>query len=232
MMIYDSVSEIDIHEVTKTYHGRKVLDNITVTVDQGEVVGLIGPNGCGKTTVLRIAAGLVQPTAGKVTVAGRFLSDAPGAVPPGLGVLFDPPGLLPYLSGLDNLKMLASLRRVIDVAAVRDWMRRVGLNPGDRKPVRAYSQGMVQRLGLAQALMEAPRVVLLDEPTNALDPEGVELVARLIRRQQERGAAVLLASHYLEEVVRVCTRVLKLVDGHAVPAAAHDFDRHPAPVDK
>lgn len=222
---------IDLVAVTKVYQGREILHNLTLTVDPGEVVGLIGPNGCGKTTVLRIVAGLAQPTAGQVTVAGRVLSDEPGAVAPGLGVLFDPPGLLPHLSGLENLLMLASLRRVVDPAGVRDWMRRVGLNPDDHKRVGTYSQGMVQRLGLAQALMEAPTVILLDEPTNALDPNGVDLVARLIRDQQERGAAVLLASHYLEEVARVCTRVCKLVDGHAVPAVADDFRRQPAPTD-
>jgi len=222
---------IDLLAVTKVFQGRKVLDNITLNVGPGEVVGLIGPNGCGKTTVLRIASGLAQPTAGKVTVAGRVLSDEPGAVAPGLGVLFDPPGLLPHLSGLDNLRMLASLRRVVDTAGVRDWMRRVGLNPDDRKRVGAYSQGMVQRLGLAQALMEAPTVILLDEPTNALDPDGVDLVARLIRDQQDRGAAIILASHYLEEVARVCTRVFKLLDGHVVPAADEDFRRQPSPAD-
>ena len=103
-----------------------------------------------------------------------------GGVPPSLGVLFDPPGLLPHLTGFANLRLLASLRRRVDADGVRTWIRRVGLDPGDRKHVGACSQGMLQRLALAQALMEAPAVLLLDEPTNALDPAAVDLVAALI----------------------------------------------------
>lgn len=211
--------------VSKRYQGREVVSDIHITVNPGEVVGLIGPNGCGKTTVLRMVAGLVQPSKGTITVGGVALSELPGGVPAGLGVLFDPPGLLPHLSGLANLSMLAALRQVISASEVRRWMQRVGLDPGDRKRVGAYSQGMIQRLGIAQAMMEGPRVLLLDEPTNALDPSGVALVAHLIQEQQERGAAILVASHYLEEVSRVSTRVLKIAEGRLMPAADQDLAR-------
>lgn len=216
---------IDLKSASKRYRGRAVVDSVDLSVRAGQVVGLIGANGSGKTTVLRMIAGLVRPSAGDVVVAGCHVSAEAGGIAPGLGVLFDPPGLLPNLTGLQNLRMLASLRRTIGEDEVRSWMVRVGLDPASRQRVGAYSQGMVQRLGLAQALMESPQVLLLDEPTNALDPESVDLVADLIREQQERGAAVLIASHHLEEVERLCEPVWKIADGRLRPAESADLSR-------
>lgn len=217
---------IALRGVTKQYRERQILNDIDLTVHSGQVVGLIGPNGCGKTTVLRIVAGLVRASKGEVWVGGYSLHENPGGIPPGIGVLFDPPGLLPHLTGLQNLRMLASLRHIIDEAEVQQWMTRVGLDPTNRTRVGAYSQGMLQRLGIAQALMEAPHILILDEPTNALDPDSVALVATLIREQQACGAAILVASHHLEEVARVCTDVFKMAQGRLIPAADSDLQRY------
>lgn len=219
--------KIILHDVMKQYRGRMVLDGVNLEVSPGEVVGLIGPNGCGKTTLLRIVAGLVQASQGHVWINGRDLREEPDRVAPDLGVLFDPPGFLPQFTGYQNLSMLARIRRVIDSQGVRQWMQRVRLDPADPQKVGTYSQGMVQRLGLAQALMENPQVLLLDEPTNALDPKSVDLVAELIRDQQNQGAAILVASHHLEEVARVCSRVFKVDDGHLTPATDSDLTRQP-----
>jgi len=217
---------VRLQDVAKRYRSRDVLAGVDLEVSSGEVVGLIGPNGSGKTTVLKIAAGLVQPSRGQVWAMGRPLHEQPGSVAPSLGVLFDPPGLLPHLTALSNLRMLASLRNVIKDPDIRKWIQRVGLDPEDRKRVGAYSQGMVQKLGIAQALMESPRILILDEPTNALDPESVNLVAELILEQRARGVAILVASHHLEEVSRVCDRVFKVVEGRLLSAEEGDLARH------
>jgi len=193
--------------ITKVIGRRLILDHVSLRIHQGEIFGLCGPNGAGKTTLLKIIGGLTHPTSGRVILSGAV--DDRGGGGPGLPLAIVPenPQFVAELSGPANLRLLARIRKQVSNAAIRDTMRRVGLDPDDRRRVGAYSLGMRQRLGLAQALMESPRVMLLDEPTNGLDPLGRRDMERLLAAEAERGTAILMASHLLPVVERVAHRV-------------------------
>lgn len=203
---------IKVEKVHKEIGGQKILDNITFEVPQGRIYGLIGRNGSGKTMLLRILCGLVRPTAGSVQVLREDIAQT-GEMPKQIGAIIESPGFLPQYSGLKNLKLLASIRREIDDKQIADTMRLVGLDPENKKTVRTYSLGMRQRLGIAQAIMERPRLLLLDEPTNGLDTEGVADLHRLLLQQREEGVAIVLASHNMEEISMLCDRVYRMERG-------------------
>jgi ABC-2 type transport system ATP-binding protein len=188
---------------------------VDLTLRPGEVVGFIGPNGAGKTTLIKLLAGLARATEGEVEVLGEDLKKK-ARTPGGVGLVSESQGFIPSLSGKKNLKLLAGIRLVATEADIEETLRVVGLEPGDRRPVRSYSLGMRQRLGLAQALMEKPRLLLLDEPTNGLDPQGIIELRGLIRNLSEGGVAVFMASHLLTEVEQVCDRVLLVRQGVVV----------------
>jgi len=199
----------------KSYGGRRALSNVDLTLRPGEVVGFIGPNGAGKTTLIKLLSGLARATEGVVEVLGQNLREK-ALTPEGVGLVSESQGFIPYLSGKKNLKLLAGIRLVATEADIEETLRIVGLDPSDRRPVRAYSLGMRQRLGLAQALMEKPKLLLLDEPTNGLDPQGIIELRGLIRNLSEGGVAVFMASHLLTEVEQVCDRVLLVRQGVVV----------------
>jgi ABC-type multidrug transport system ATPase subunit len=199
--------------VGKQYGKRWALRGLDLTLSQGEIVGFIGPNGAGKTTLMRIMAGLSASTEGEVTVLGQRLDGRGLRTPAGIGVMLEQMGFLAHLSGRKNLEMLAGLRRLADADRITETLRLVGLDPADRRPVRAYSLGMRQRLSLAQALMEKPRLLLLDEPTNGLDPTGIVHLRELLVQLSAEGTTLFLASHLLTEVERICHRVLLVRGG-------------------
>jgi len=190
--------------LTKAYGRRTAVDAVSLTVRRGEVYGFLGPNGAGKTTTLRMLMGLVRPTGG----SARVLDGSPGD--PGVlrrvGALIEGPGFYPYLSGRDNLRVLARYNRLSD-RDVEEALDQVELRDraGDR--FRSYSLGMKQRLGVAAALLGDPDLLILDEPTNGLDPAGMADMRALLRRVVERGQTVLLSSHLLGEVQQICDRV-------------------------
>jgi ABC-type multidrug transport system ATPase subunit len=196
---------IETHELTKRYGDRVVaVDRLALRVRRGEVYGFLGPNGAGKTTTLRMLLGLVRPTSGDASVLG-----APPGSPPGLariGAMVEGPGLYPYLSGRDNLRVLAG-HAGVPRGRVEAVLGEVGLR--DRAGDRAgtYSMGMRQRLGVAAALLKDPELLVLDEPTNGLDPAGMAEMRAFVAGLAQRGVTVLLSSHLMGEVEQVCDRV-------------------------
>ncbi|MFC0447266.1 ABC transporter ATP-binding protein [Rhodococcus jostii] len=191
-------------EVTKRYGEHTAVDAVSLTVRVGEVYGFLGPNGAGKTTTLRMLAGLVRPTSGTATLFGRSPGDS--AVAARTGVLIEGPGFFPYLSGRDNLRVLSRYRRLPD-DAVESALHRVGLRDRGHDRFRTYSLGMKQRLGVAAALLGEPDLLILDEPTNGLDPAGMAEMRELIVELADSGHSVMLSSHMLSEVQEICDRV-------------------------
>lgn len=203
---------IEARGVVKVLGGRRVLDDVSLTAECGQVIGLIGPNGAGKSTLIRILSGLARATDGEVRRLGAP-PDRNERDPAILGLLPEAPGFVEHMSGRRNLRLLASIRGRVGPEEVDEAIRECGLDPADRRPVRKYSLGMRQRLGLAQALMEQPDALILDEPTNGLDVLGITELRRIVRRRAENGVAVLLASHLLTEVELACDRVLMIKEG-------------------
>lgn len=190
--------------LTKRYGTHAAVDGVSMSVAAGEIYGFLGPNGAGKTTTLRMLVGLIRPSDGTATVAGHAPGDP--AVVRRIGVLIEGPGFYPYLSGRDNLRVLAKYRG-IGAAEVEEALDRVGLaNRADDK-FRTYSLGMKQRLGVGAALLGRPDLLILDEPTNGLDPQGMAEMRELITTLAADGHTVLLSSHMLSEVQEICDRV-------------------------
>lgn len=201
--------KVEISHISKTLRGAKVLDDVSLTLEGGNIYGLMGENGSGKTMLMRTVCGLVRPDRGTVTFDGQDRKTAK----PVLGVMIENTALYPDLTGMENLGLFASILRLADKNAQAEAMERVGLDPKDRRTYRKYSLGMKQRLLLAQAVMEKPQVLLLDEPTNAIDAEGVALTHEIMRQEADRGAVVLLASHISADIHDLCCKVYRMDRG-------------------
>ena len=193
----------------------EILKNINLEFEDGKIYGLVGRNGSGKTMLMKCITGLVRSTRGKVTVDGKVIGKDID-FPDSLGVIIEVPGFIPGYSGYRNLKLLAGLRGRIGKEGVKEAISLVGLDPESRLPVRKYSLGMRQRLGLAQALMEQPKILVLDEPMNGLDRSGVESIRELLLSLKNEGRLIILASHSREDIDILCDVIYEMDAGAIV----------------
>ncbi len=198
--------EIFVENVTKAFGGQEVLRTVCVKFEMGKIYGIVGRNGSGKTVLLKCICGLLYPSTGTVTVGGKVVGKDVD-YPENVGFIIETPGFLPRYSGLKNLKYLASVRGKVKEDEIRKYMELVGLNPDDKKHVGNYSLGMRQRLGIAQALMENPDILILDEPMNALDNNGVEEMRTILLKMKEQGKLIIIASHIRDDIDILCDEV-------------------------
>ncbi len=211
----ESMAAVELRGIGKRFRTHTALRDVTLTLERGSVTGLVGPNGAGKTTLLGVLAGLLAPSEGAGIILGERAS-AGKAASVFVGLMPEHPAFIEHLSALANLRALAAIRATAGERTLRDALERVGLDASDRRPVKAYSQGMRQRLSLAQAIMERPRLLLLDEPANGLDPHGVVMLRDVVHEAAERGCAVVLSSHLLAEVETVANRVFLIAGGRVL----------------
>ncbi len=203
---------VEVKNISKSFGQEKVLDCVNLSVEQGQIVGIVGKNGSGKTMLFKCICGFVAPTLGEVVVQNKVIGkDVDFA--PDMGVMIETPGFLPYYSGFQNLKMLASLRNKINDQQIKDTMKMCGLDPNNKKSVHKYSLGMRQRLGFAQAIMEDPDFLVLDEPMNGLDNDGILEARALLSELSKRGKTILLTSHNHEDIEALCDSVYEMDKG-------------------
>lgn len=208
---------VRLENLSKSFRGRPALAGLSLEIQRGEIFGLLGHNGAGKSTTFGLMLGQVHPDEGEAFIAGRSVQRARREALRRVGAIFETPAFYEYMSGWHNLRFFVSLTGPCPDERLREVVRLVGLEKRIGDPVRAYSHGMRQRLALAQALLPDPEFILLDEPTEGLDPEGIHEMREMIRRlRDERGLTVMLSSHLLAEVERLCDRVAILHQGRMV----------------
>ena len=197
---------LELTDISKKIGADEVLSGITLSMERGKVYGLQGKNGCGKSMLMRVICGLLLPTVGEVKIDGKILGKE-FSFPPSVGVFIEKPGFLDSYSGFQNLMMLASIKGQISGAEVKDVIKRVGLQDVMYKKYRKYSLGMKQKLGIAAAIMEKPELIILDEPSNALDEKSEEILWQIVGEEKERGALILISCHTTETLEKVSDEI-------------------------
>lgn len=202
---------IVVEHVYKSFGKEKVLKDVSLIISPGKIYGIVGNNGSGKTVLMKCICGFMRPDKGKIYVDGKRIGkDAD--FPDSIGVIIETPGFIPHETGYKNLKILAGLKGIVDKEQIRETIKKVGLNPDMKKPVSKYSLGMRQRLGIAQAIMENPTTLILDEPFNGLDKNGVTEMRLLLKELKKQGKAILLASHNARDIEELCDEVHDMED--------------------
>ena len=201
---------VEIKNYCKSIKSRPILNNVSYNFEYGKIYGIYGHNGSGKTMLLRAIAGLLVPDSGSVVIDGKVLHKDM-SFPPSIGIVIENMNLLPQYNAFDNLKILGKIKKTATDEDVKTALERVGLK-SDLK-VKKFSLGMKQRLNIAQAVFEKQKIILLDEPTNALDNDGVQLIYKLLKEEKERGALVVITTHHKEDLEEVCDVVLKMTEG-------------------
>ena len=206
---------LQLNSINKVFAGEFLLEDITFSVDEKDRIGLVGLNGCGKTTLMRCICGFTRPSTGKVTVFEKVIGkDVDFA--PSTGIILESSGFLPHYSAKANLSLLADISGKANKHRIDEVIRLVGLDPQSKKPVGKYSLGMCQRLGIAQAIMEDPKVLILDEPFNGLDKEGVADIHALLQALKLQHKIILIASHHATDISQACDTVYEFRQGKVI----------------
>lgn len=215
---------LEVKGISKYFGKTCVLNNINLEMETGHIYGLWGRNGSGKTMLMRIISGLVFPSDGAVIIGGEQLGKDI-SFPRSIGALIENPGFIPGYSGFKNLKILASIQNKISDEDIREVMLHIGLDPDDRKKAKKYSLGMKQKLGIAAALMEKPDLILLDEPTNALDENSTKVLKEILLEHKRRGALLIVACHIREELEYLSDEIICLNEGHVIKRYVPDKNK-------
>jgi len=201
--------------ITLIIKKKTILKNISMSFDNGKIYGLIGNNGCGKTMLMKVICGLISPTEGKVVLDGKVIGKDVDHLPDA-GVIIENPGFISFYNGLENLILLAGIKHKPDKKHLMEVMHMVGLDPSLKISVGKYSLGMRQRLGIAQAIMENQKILILDEPMNGLDRNGVEEIRNILMKKKKEGKLILLASHNREDIEILCDKVFVMDAGELI----------------
>lgn len=208
---------LQMNGVSKIIKGKAIVDKLSFEIRKGEIVGLLGPNGAGKTTTIRMMTGLIRMSEGDVVVQGHSIKNDFKKAIEHIGAIIENPEFYPYMTGLDNLKQYLRMTDNIEASRIDEVVQLVGLQEAMNKKVKAYSLGMRQRLGIAQALLNRPKLLILDEPTNGLDPAGIREMRDYMRTIAEvEGISILISSHLLTEIEQICNRAIVIQNGKLV----------------